>query len=214
MWSDLSNNVGRTNKITIEDVVIGVGSKVIYGNKITIDYIAKLRDGTVYDNTIERGIPYTFYLGLGEGVMGMDMGIYGMRVGGIRKLKIPPRWAYTSRGRGPGIVPKYATIYMTIHLLAMEPTTIEQFFQPLDVERYFKEVTHEYLTFAQWKRKMKEEGFKIRKSKWTGKKHWNVFDGKTYRQRKRERYKRNLARRKKEMQEQQQKQKTEGKVSH
>jgi FKBP-type peptidyl-prolyl cis-trans isomerase len=99
-----------------EDVQVGEGPPAVAGDTLTVHYIGRFDDGSVFDNSYDRNQPYTFRLGAGTVIQGWDQGMVGMRVGGLRRLTIPPALAYGERG-GNGIPPN-ATLHFDIELLA------------------------------------------------------------------------------------------------
>lgn len=104
-------------ELVIEDVVVGDGDEVAAGDFATIHYVGMLSDGTVFESSRDTGIPYTFRVGTGQVITGLDQGILGMRVGGTRRLTIPPHLAYGSRAVGP--IPPNSTLIFEIELLSL-----------------------------------------------------------------------------------------------
>lgn len=99
----------------IEDVVLGTGQEAKNNDTVAIHYRGELEDRTSFDNSYDRGQPFAFTLGKGEVIKGMDLGVLGMKVGGKRKIVIPPEWGYGVRGSGP--IPPYATLVFTVELI-------------------------------------------------------------------------------------------------
>jgi peptidylprolyl isomerase len=99
-----------------EDLRAGTGAVAQAGRDVVVHYIGKLEDGTVFDTSRKRGIPFTFHLGTGMVIKGWDEGIAGMREGQVRRLRMPPDLAYGQRGRPP-IIPADATLTFEIELL-------------------------------------------------------------------------------------------------
>jgi FKBP-type peptidyl-prolyl cis-trans isomerase len=99
-----------------EDIVVGTGDPAVAGDALTVDYIGALANGQVFDDSYARGEPYTFRLGAGTVIQGWDHGLVGMRVGGKRRLIIPPALAYGSQGQSP--IPPNATLTFDIELIA------------------------------------------------------------------------------------------------
>jgi len=99
-----------------EDIRVGEGTPAAAGDTLTVHYIGTLQSGQVFDSSYTRGEPFTFRLGAGNVIRGWDQGLVGMRVGGKRRLSIPPELAYGSQGSGP--IPPNATINFEIELLA------------------------------------------------------------------------------------------------
>ena len=106
--------------LLIEDIEMGHGSEANKYMKITVDYIGKLEDGSIFDSSLKKGrSPFTFTLGVGSVIKGWDLGVKGMKVGGKRKLTIPPELGYGDRGAG-SIIPPGAKLVFEIDLLSVE----------------------------------------------------------------------------------------------
>lgn len=105
---------------TIEDIEIGTGDIARDGDTVSVNYTGTLPDGTEFDNSYERGEPFDFVLGEGQVIEGWEEGIIGMKVGGKRKLIIPPDMAYGSRGAA-GIIPPDATLIFEVELVDVVP---------------------------------------------------------------------------------------------
>ena len=101
-----------------EDVVVGKGAEAVAGKKVTVHYTGKLTDGKQFDSSVGKD-PFTFTLGAGEVIAGWDKGVAGMKVGGKRKLTIPPEMAYGSTGAG-SIIPPNATLMFDVELLKVQ----------------------------------------------------------------------------------------------
>ena len=99
-----------------EDILVGEGAPAASGDTLTVHYIGTLESGQVFDDSYMRGEPFTFRLGAGTVIRGWDLGLVGMRVGGKRRLIIPPELAYGSQGRSP--IPPNATLHFEIELIA------------------------------------------------------------------------------------------------
>ena len=106
-------------KPKIEDVVKGKGAEAARGKTVEVHYTGWLTDGTKFDSSV-GGQPFSFRLGAGEVIEGWDRGVAGMKVGGKRKLVIPPHLAYGERGAPPKIGPN-ATLKFDIELLDVVP---------------------------------------------------------------------------------------------
>ena len=100
--------------LVYEDLIIGNGKMADPGLEVSVDYRGTLADGTPFDNSYDRGRPYTFTLGAGQVVAGWDQGIKGMRVGGKRKLIIPPDMGYGAEGRPPVIPPNSVLLFEVV----------------------------------------------------------------------------------------------------
>ena len=107
------------NGLIIEDIELGHGSEANEYNKITVDYTGKLEDGFIFDSSLKKGkSPFTFTLGVGSVIKGWDLGVKGMKVGGKRKLVIPPELGYGSRGIGP--IPPNSVLTFEVELLGVK----------------------------------------------------------------------------------------------
>ena len=110
---------GKTADVTelkIEDTKVGTGAEAVAGKLVTVDYTGWLTDGTKFDSSV-GGSPFSFRLGGGEVIEGWDRGVAGMKVGGKRKLTLPPELGYGARGAPPAIPPN-ATLVFEVELLA------------------------------------------------------------------------------------------------
>lgn len=109
----------NAEEVKIEDLLVGTGDEAVSGKKVTVHYTGTLTDGTKFDSSLDRGTPFTFNLGAGEVIKGWDQGVAGMKVGGKRKLTIPPSLAYGETGAGDAIPPN-ATLIFEVELLKVE----------------------------------------------------------------------------------------------
>lgn len=108
----------KTADLIIEDIAIGTGAAAKTGDTVTVHYTGRLTDGTKFDSSLDRNTPFTFTLGAGRVIAGWEQGVIDMKVGGKRKLTIPPQLAYGDRGIGP--IPPNATLVFDIELLAIQ----------------------------------------------------------------------------------------------
>lgn len=102
--------------LTIEDLECGDGEVAEAGMVATVHYVGTLDDGTQFDASRDRGEPFSFPLGAGQVIKGWDLGVEGMKVGGLRKLTIPPELGYGEAGAG-GAIPPNATLVFEVELL-------------------------------------------------------------------------------------------------
>src|SRR5262245_26162210 len=93
----------------IEDIRIGTGPEAQPGNTVSVHYVCTLVDCKKFDSSRDRGRPFSFALGRGQVIEGWDNGVAGMKVGGLRKLTIPPEEGYGSQGAG-NVIPPNATL--------------------------------------------------------------------------------------------------------
>ncbi len=105
-------------KIMAQIVREGSGEAAKNGDKITVHYTGYFEDGTKFDSSVDRGQPFSFDLGVGQVIPGWDLGVVGMKVGEVRKLVIPPQFAYGEQGV-PGAIPPNAVLIFEIELLGI-----------------------------------------------------------------------------------------------
>src|SRR6266576_6353026 len=104
--------------LTIEDTVVGEGAAAAAGRDVVVHYAGWLADGTQFDSSKEKQDPFQFTLGKKEVMDGWEEGLRGMKVGGTRKLTVPPQLAYGEDGAGDTIPPN-ATLTFEVELLAV-----------------------------------------------------------------------------------------------
>ena len=120
---DLEAMERRSTGLYVQDVVVGEGVRADSGDIVTVHYVGRLPSGTTFDSSRERDRPFEVALGYGRVIQGWDQGIVGMRVGGQRRLVIPPALAYGEDGRGP--IPGGATLVFDVELLDVVNRTPE-----------------------------------------------------------------------------------------
>lgn len=108
----------NNDKFSIEDLKVGEGEEVKGGDYVVMHYHGTLKNGQVFDSSIERGKPFKTRIGVGEVIEGWDMGVPGMKVGGKRKLTIPAPLAYGNKSVGD--IPAGSTLIFEVELLAIE----------------------------------------------------------------------------------------------
>jgi len=101
------------------DLEVGTGAEFKTGMLVLVDYEAWLADGTKFDSSYDRREPYNFKIGAGQVIQGWDEGVVGMKVGGKRKLTIPPSLGYGEAGAPPRIPPN-ATLTFEVKALAAQ----------------------------------------------------------------------------------------------
>ena len=106
------------NGLTYQDVTEGTGAEAVKGDQVSVHYTGWLMDGTKFDSSKDRGDPFEFRLGGGQVIKGWDEGVAGMKIGGTRKLTIPPSLGYGARGAG-GVIPPNATLVFEVELLGV-----------------------------------------------------------------------------------------------
>ena len=109
------------------DLVVGTGTAATTGRLMTVNYTGWLYDPTAaeqkgrqFDSSLSAGRPFQFTLGAGAVIRGWDQGVVGMRVGGRRRLVIPPELGYGAQGAGQGTIPPNATLVFDIELLNLQ----------------------------------------------------------------------------------------------
>lgn len=99
--------------LVVEDIVVGDGEVAVAGSTVCAHYVGVAHStGEEFDASWNRGAPLDFRLGVGQVIKGWDEGIVGMRVGGRRRLVIPPHLAYGDRGAGSAIAPGETLIFV------------------------------------------------------------------------------------------------------
>jgi FKBP-type peptidyl-prolyl cis-trans isomerase FkpA len=106
--------------VVIVDLKVGSGATATAGKLISAHYIGRFPDGKKFDSSYDAGLPIDFLLGAGKVIKGWDIGIEGMRVGGKRKLTIPPELAYGAKGTPGGPIPPNATLVFDVELVAVK----------------------------------------------------------------------------------------------
>lgn len=106
----------RESGLEWTDLVCGKGETAVGGSTVTVDYVGRLENQEVFDSSRRNGEPFTFLLGAGRVIDGWEEGVRGMRVGGTRRLVVPPVLGYGDDGYA-GVVPPDATLIFDIELL-------------------------------------------------------------------------------------------------
>ena len=101
-----------------DDTVVGTGATATKGQTVSVHYTGWLIDGDKFDSSKDRNDPFEFALGAGHVIRGWDEGVQGMKVGGTRRLTIPPQLGYGAQGAG-GVIPPNATLIFEVELLAI-----------------------------------------------------------------------------------------------
>ncbi|HEX5638621.1 MAG TPA: FKBP-type peptidyl-prolyl cis-trans isomerase [Burkholderiaceae bacterium] len=111
--------VTTASGLMIEELAVGDGDAAKSGDEVTVHYTGWLTDGRKFDSSHDRRDPFSFSLGRGNVIAGWDEGVAGMKVGGKRKLTIPPGLGYGARGAG-GVIPPNATLVFEVELLSVD----------------------------------------------------------------------------------------------
>jgi FKBP-type peptidyl-prolyl cis-trans isomerase len=104
--------------LQVIEIETGTGDEASTGQQVTVHYTGWLTNGTKFDSSRDRGDPFQFGLGKGQVIRGWDEGVAGMKVGGRRRLVIPPELGYGQRGAG-GAIPPGATLLFNVELLGV-----------------------------------------------------------------------------------------------
>ncbi len=114
----LPQQITTSSGLKYVDLVVGTGESPKEGQMVTVHYTGTFENGVKFDSSVDRGQPITFPIGAGRVIKGWDEGLMTMKIGGKRKLIIPPDLAYGARGR-PGIPPN-ATLLFEVELLGVQ----------------------------------------------------------------------------------------------
>jgi peptidylprolyl isomerase len=105
--------------LVIEDIVVGDGDEAAAGHEVEVHYVGvSWSDGRQFDASWDRNDTFSFNLGGGQVIQGWDQGVQGMRVGGRRRLTLPPDLAYGSRGAG-GVIGPNETLVFVVDLVGI-----------------------------------------------------------------------------------------------
>ena len=110
-----ANTSEEVTELKIEDIQVGSGEEVESGDSVVMHYTGTLTDGTKFDSSRDRNEPFETQIGVGQVIEGWDKGVVGMKVGGKRKLTIPPDMAYGDQAIGP--IPANSTLIFDVELL-------------------------------------------------------------------------------------------------
>ncbi len=116
---DIPKLTTTSSGLKYADLVVGAGPELKKGMRVLVDYEAWLADGTKFDSSYDRREPFSFKIGDGQVIQGWEEGVVGMKVGGTRKLVIPPDLGYGETGAPPRI-PANATLTFEVKALAAQ----------------------------------------------------------------------------------------------
>lgn len=106
------------NQLQTEDIKVGEGAEARPGNTVSVHYVGTLTNGQKFDSSRDRAEAFQFTLGAGQVIQGWDQGVAGMRIGGVRKLVVPPQLGYGERGFPP-VIPANSTLVFEVELLGV-----------------------------------------------------------------------------------------------
>lgn len=102
------------------DLKVGKGPSPKNGQDVTVHYVGTLMNGTKFDSSRDKGMPFTFTIGRGDVIKGWDEGVLTMKVGGKRTLIVPPSLGYGANGTPGGPIPPNATLNFEVELLSVK----------------------------------------------------------------------------------------------
>ena len=111
--------VKTASGLEYDDIKEGDGASPKHGQTAIVHYVGTLTDGKKFDSSRDRGATFEFPVGLGRVIKGWDEGVASMKVGGIRKLTVPPELGYGPRGAG-GVIPPNATLVFEVELIGIK----------------------------------------------------------------------------------------------
>ena len=103
--------------LVVEDLVVGTGATAVIGDTVTVHYVGTLTNGTKFDSSYDNGQPFPFRIGAGQVIAGWEQGVPGMKVGGKRRLTIPPSLGYGNQAIGR--IPANSTLLFDVDLLSI-----------------------------------------------------------------------------------------------
>ncbi len=105
-------------ELKIEDLTVGTGEEVQKGDYLLVNYVGTLDDGAKFDSSDDHGQPLLFQFGMGQVIQGWELGFAGMKVGGKRRLTVPPELGYGAVGNGP--IPPNSTLHFDVELVSIQ----------------------------------------------------------------------------------------------
>ena len=116
---DTGKEITTESGLKYIDEKAGEGESPKTGQTVKVHYTGTLENGKKFDSSVDRGEPFEFKIGIGQVIKGWDEGVITMKVGGKRKLTIPPELGYGMRGAG-GVIPPNATLIFDVELLGIK----------------------------------------------------------------------------------------------
>ena len=113
------SQITTASGLVIEELLVGDGAEASAGQTVSVHYTGWLTNGAKFDSSKDRNEPFEFPLGGRSVIAGWDEGVQGMKIGGTRKLTIPPSLGYGTRGAG-GVIPPNATLVFEVELLGLD----------------------------------------------------------------------------------------------
>jgi FKBP-type peptidyl-prolyl cis-trans isomerase len=114
---DSATSPSGGGSLVSEDLVVGTGATAAVGDRVTVHYVGTFTNGTKFDSSYDRNQPFSFRIGAGQVIPGFEQGVVGMRVGGRRRITIPPSLGYGSQAVGS--IPANSTLIFDIDLLSI-----------------------------------------------------------------------------------------------
>ena len=114
-----TKTVTTASGLKYTDVAVGKGASPVVGKQVKVHYTGTLENGKKFDSSVDRGQPFVFSIGVGEVIRGWDEGVASMKVGGKRRLFIPPALGYGASGAG-GVIPPNADLIFDVELLNIQ----------------------------------------------------------------------------------------------
>mgnify|MGYP001492372497 CR=1 FL=1 len=114
-----AKTVTTPSGLAYQDAKTGTGAAPVKGKSVKVHYTGWLVNGTKFDSSVDRKVPFDFIIGAGQVIPGWDEGVMSMKVGGKRRLTIPAKLGYGARGAG-GVIPPNATLIFDVELLDVQ----------------------------------------------------------------------------------------------
>ena len=116
--SQSGNIVTMSDGLKFQDLSVGTGAEAKSGDTVAVNYLGTLENGTKFDSSYDRNQPFITQIGVGQVIKGWDEGIPGMKVGGKRKLIIPPALGYGNQAQGP--IPANSVLIFEVELVSIK----------------------------------------------------------------------------------------------